>query len=369
MNKVGIVDIVGIKGGMDYYDRLLGKAIGNYGNKTYIFSNFDIPNDNNIKYLIYFDKNAKSKTQKTNSLVSGIKKTISYLKKNEIKSVIFHIFSFNIVIFLLLKKLKTHNFNIIVILHDVNSLGEKNFTFFRKIILNKFVSRIIVHNSFSKHELSKILKTKKDIIDIIPHGNYLGLINNKIKRVDAIKKLGLNKDIKYILFFGQIKKTKGLDILLEALQYIKDNVQLIIAGKPWQTNFDIYDSFIERNNLNKKVIKKIYYIDNDERDLLFSASYICVIPYIKIYQSGVMLMSMSYGLPVIASDLTPNKEIIKDNKNGLLFKSKDSKNLSDKINILLSDNNLRKRISKESINTMKNYSWEQIAEKYNKLIT
>ncbi|MEJ2527192.1 MAG: DUF1972 domain-containing protein, partial [Sulfurovaceae bacterium] len=94
-----------------------------------------------------------------------------------------------------------------------------------------------------------------------------------------------------------------------------------------------------------------------------------VLPYRIIYQSGVLLMAMSYGLPVIASDLEPNKEVIRDNENGMFFKNEDIRLLSQKINLFFSENILRKKIVKNSIKTIEDqYSWDAISAMYLQLI-
>ena len=69
----------------------------------------------------------------------------------------------------------------------------------------------------------------------------------------------------------------------------------------------------------------------------YNAADIVVLPYRKIYQSGVLLMAMSYQKPVIVSDLEGMIEIIQDNKNGYVFETGNCKSLSKKIINALDD--------------------------------
>ena len=90
-----------------------------------------------------------------------------------------------------------------------------------------------------------------------------------------------------------------------------------------------------------------------------------MLPYDLIFQSGVLLMSMSYGLPVVASRIPPFEEIIDDGINGILFEKDNTKDLAKKINYLMNDDNLLNKIPQKAINHMKNnYSWDHIAKDY-----
>ena len=102
--------------------------------------------------------------------------------------------------------------------------------------------------------------------------------------------------------------------------------------------------------------------------MLFFASDVIVLPYRVIFQSGVLLMAMSHGLPVIASDLAPNKEIITHKKNGYLA-DPNLNSLLNGINWLMKLNN--KEINKIKKNnrqkTLKNFSLSTMVNKYEKL--
>ena len=187
---------------------------------------------------------------------------------------------------------------------------------------------------------------------IIPHVNFIQLFekyHQDKKLVDALKnntallnKLSpqisnaLQQHEEIILFFGQIKKAKGVDVLLNALATTKSNFKLVIAGKLRFEEWGKYEEIIKKHQLEEKVIPIIRHISDEERDVLFAISKAIVLPYRFIYQSGVLLMAMSFPKVVIASDLSPNSDIVTDGKNGFLFKCKDAKDLSEKIDNLFS---------------------------------
>ena len=73
------------------------------------------------------------------------------------------------------------------------------------------------------------------------------------------------------------------------------------------------------------------HIPNEWVEAYYEAADLVVLPYKRIYQSGVLLLSMSYGRPVLTSDLPAFMEIIEHGENGFLFESENAEDLADKI--------------------------------------
>ena len=158
------------------------------------------------------------------------------------------------------------------------------------------------------------------------------------------------------MFFGQIKKVKGLEILLYAMSNIVemfDNVKLIIAGRVWKDDFTNYEILIKKLKLQSHLISHIRYIKNEEVDYYFKASDIVVLPYREIYQSGVLLMAMSYKKPVIVSNIPGMTELISHGKNGLIFNNRDNLELTNCIARLLSNKVLSEKLANEGYKTVK----------------
>ena len=190
-----------------------------------------------------------------------------------------------------------------------------------------------------------------------------------VTKLSSLKSLNLDPRFKYILFFGQIKKVKNLDLLLNAFSDINMDVKLIIAGKVWKDNFDDYQKIIKDKNLSDRVVLDIQFISDQKREVYFKCADLMVLPYKEIYQSGVLLMAMSYGIPTLVSNIAPFKEIISHNENGFIFQSNNIKDLSEKVNSVISDQVKLDSVSKSSIQSMKNhYDWKDIARNYLELI-
>ena len=102
---------------------------------------------------------------------------------------------------------------------------------------------------------------------------------------------------------------------------------------------------------------------------LLSLTDILVLPSIKFESFGMVLIeAMRQKVPVICSNSGGMKEIVKNNKNGLVFKNKDIKDLKKKLSILISSNNKRKEFGEKGYLTFKNkFSNKIFIKEYQKL--
>ncbi len=365
--KITIIDHVGAKAGMDYYSSSLAKGFVDQQCNCTVYSNFIGIDSDKIHYNAYYEgRSQRSQLAKLFKFIGATVKSSFDARKNKADLVILHLFSANIATLILVMVPKLFGLKTAVISHDISSFINNDSAFIQNLIYNSFSNHIIVHNQFSYNELLNNIKLNNPKkVATIRHGGYLDHIDEPLTKAIVRKTLGLDIDGKYILFFGQIKDVKGLDILLEAMNTIPDDIKLIIAGKPWKSDFSKYAALIQKHKLEKRIVKMIRFIEDDEREKLFFAADVNVLPYRIIYQSGVLLMAMSHGLPVIASDLPANKEIIVNHKNGMLFKSENTNELSQQITHFFQDTVLSKSISAKALKTIQNeYRWDEIAKSY-----
>ena len=141
-----------------------------------------------------------------------------------------------------------------------------------------------------------------------------------IPRADALKKLSLPDDKTYLLFFGFIRKYKGLDILLEAMadERLKaTNVQLIIAGE-YYGDKEFYEEIIARQKLQDRVHLFTDFIPNDEVPVYFSVADVVMLPYRSATQSGITQVAYYFEKPMIATRVGGLPEAIPEGKTGFL---------------------------------------------------
>jgi glycosyltransferase involved in cell wall biosynthesis len=363
--KVAIIDHIGIKAGMDCYDIALYRALHNLQCKTLIYSNFS---SNEPGIFKRFRFKVSEDVFSFIRMLSVYRSISRDLASRNVGHCILHGFRFGFAEWMLIRALKSPRLKIYLIVHDPESLlGSVSPEKWRRRIF-ALCSRIVVHNRFSAREIFRKFKDAELLVSIIPHGHFL---DTAVKASDVAgfkSKNLLNNEKKYLLFFGHIKKSKGLDIMLKALAQTSEDICLIIAGRMRKHGFDEYKEIIENYGLQRKV--KIFpgYISPEIRNELFQAADAVVLPYRKVFQSGILLMAMSYGKAVIASDLSPNKEVITDKTNGFLFRSEDVKSLAETIEVVMNDKGLRDQVAESGkIYVESHHDWNKIASEWLKI--
>lgn len=178
-------------------------------------------------------------------------------------------------------------------------------------------------------DLSIFTPSKNKIF--LPHPIY-DIFGEKVSKNDSLEHLNLSSGNKHILFFGFIRKYKGLDLLLEAMadERIKQlGIKLIVAGEYYEDSSS-YMQIIENNNIQENVILKTEYIDSKEVRYYFCAADIVVQPYKTATQSGVTQIAYHFDKPMIVTNVGGLPEIVPDNKVGYITEI-DSKSIADAI--------------------------------------
>jgi D-inositol-3-phosphate glycosyltransferase len=238
-------------------------------------------------------------------------------------------------------------------------------------IMYKTVDDIIVHTDRMKMQLVKGFNIEQEKVSVIEHGINCMIPITGLTSNEAKNRLGLKAEAKVILFFGNISPYKGIEYLLLALcDLVTRGVDstLIIAGKIKDKDSAQYWSTLKmlilENKLSDHVICKTEYIPDADIEIYFKAADVLVLPYKQIFQSGVLYLSYSFGLPVIAADVGSFKEDIIAGKTGFVYRPTNAKDLAQKMDEYFSSElymNLDSRRSDIRAYVNTRYSWEKIA--------
>lgn len=368
--KIAIVEPVGGHGGMNYYDFSLADGLVNSGADAIVYTCDNTTVSQELKFEVRrsFKKiwGSEPKVLRAVRFVQCLIRSLLDARRHQVELVHYHFFHYTEMELLCVLLARLLFFKIVITTHDVQSFAGKYSQNAASRILDK-ADKIIAHNQVSRKELLSQTNLSNNKISIIPHGNYLNTIPVSPTPVEARKILNLVIGAPVILFFGQIKEVKGLDILLQSLPPVIakfPTLKLLVAGKLWKENFSKYDRIIHDNNLKDHVDLHIKYIPDEDVSTYYRAADLVVLPYRRIYQSGVLLMAMSYGIPTIVSDLEGMLEIVEDGVNGFVFKGGDATDLSNKLIHALDSKGLAKQISKTGLETMrKSYDWYDIGKR------
>jgi len=226
---------------------------------------------------------------------------------------------------------------IVLTVHNVNSgIRDSNDTLLNRLTLRfqyRRADHLFVHTEMMKTELASGFGLEPSRISVIPFGINNAVPNTPLSRSQARQRLGLHENEKVILFFGHITPYKGLEYLVEAFQRVSvrcPEYRLIIAGRPKNCDsyWELIRDSIEGQVQSGQVLLRADHIPDEEVELYFKAADVLVLPYRHVYQSGVLFLGYSFGLPVLAADVGSLKDEIVDGETGFTFEAGNSADLA-----------------------------------------
>lgn len=368
--RVSVIEPVGNHGGMNYYDDGLCSGLSSAGVDVNLFSNYNHAVDTNKKYKTYsLYKDSYGKRPRIvraiNYLVATIR-SLSLSKRVGVRVVHFHMFEVSVLEIFNIILAGLYKFKVVTTVHDIETFSNSKIS--RKLT-QYYLDRndkLIVHNKTSQNELLRIARVDVNQVVVIEHGNYIDYIDQSYVNSTTVKKRIIGaKGSNIVLFFGQIKEVKGLDVLLEAMSKVSDkDVVLLIAGKSWKTSIEKYQKLIAQLGIADRVVVDNRYIPDNEVADYFSLADLVVLPYRRIYQSGVLIKAMSYKRAVLVSNLDAMMEMVIDEVTGFTFVSGNSDDLANKIDDVLSRPELRKVVAENAYELVATkHSWTEIGNK------
>jgi glycosyltransferase involved in cell wall biosynthesis len=186
---------------------------------------------------------------------------------------------------------------------------------------------IFVHTEKMKSELLEEHVNCRKAVTVIPFGINNAVPRTQLTPAEAKQRLGIGRGERTILFFGAIRPYKGVEYLVAAFQRVakkNENYRLIIAGEPKKESKPYLRQIQETIAMcpsREKVIQKIEFVPDSETELYFKAADVLVLPYAEVFQSGVLVLAYSFGLPVIASDVGSFRDDIVPGKTGYICRS------------------------------------------------
>jgi glycosyltransferase involved in cell wall biosynthesis len=183
-----------------------------------------------------------------------------------------------------------------------------------------------------------------------------------VEKIKARHHLQLEENGKYLLFFGLIRRYKGLDLLLEALgdeRVKKLDVKLIVAGEYYEDSL-YYEEIIERHHLKNRVVLHTRFIPNEEVKWYFSACDLVTQTYHTATQSGVAKIALQFDKPSLVTNVGGLGEIIIHGKSGYVVEP-EVKAVADCI-VDYYENNREESFVNETIEEKKKYGWDVMVD-------
>lgn len=228
-------------------------------------------------------------------------------------------------------------------------------------IINQF-DALIVHTGQARNALIRYgIDAGK--ITIIPHG----VLDAPKVEMDATPDQNPDKDTIDLLLFGQVKPYKGTDIIINALALLPDTlkskVKLHVVGRP-QMDMEPLFALAKEKNVEHQINWDLRFIDDAEIPAIFTAADIMVMPYREIDASGVLMVSLAVGRPIIASKIGLFKELLEDGQHGILTEPDNPQNLAQAITTLAENKELRKKMGENVLQLGKDIpDWTEIGKR------
>jgi beta-1,4-mannosyltransferase len=169
----------------------------------------------------------------------------------------------------------------------------------------------VFHSQSAQREAAALYGNRSGATLIMAHGSYEGALPTAATRAQTLGSLAIPQGKRVLLCFGQIRRYKGFDLAVKALDYLPaDEYHLIIAGRLMQSRTELLGA-------DDKAFGNLTLIGEDLDDQrladLLGAADVVLLPYRAITASGALLHALTVGKGVVASDLPYFREILSAN--------------------------------------------------------
>jgi glycosyltransferase involved in cell wall biosynthesis len=210
-------------------------------------------------------------------------------------------------------------------------------------------------------------EVRRDLLLLVPHANVAlayhpvyEMFGATIAKQTARLQLGILQP-RVILFFGYVRKYKGLGVLFDALHSLLageqlDDIVLLVVGEFYEDE-SAYRAQAEALGISRAVRFIARYVSQREVSTYFSAADIVVLPYLSATQSGIMQIAYNFDKPVIATRVGGLAEVVADGKTGFIVPPNDPAALADALRQFYVGNREDEFVQNVR-EEKKKYSWE-----------
>lgn len=199
-------------------------------------------------------------------------------------------------------------------------------------LLMRQIDAFVVHSDAVAKQVVQTYHLKQDKLFIIPHGLF-DVYYQDYDYKTAKQALGIREEF-IILYFGTIRRYKGIPYLIEAFNELPGEIvrhsRLVIAGEDWGDERSLRD-LINRSPHKEKITFQPQFVPDSLIPKYFSVADVVVLPYLRTSGSGVANIAMSYGKPIITSNLETMRECMMDYKGAVFVPPHDSTAIGEKL--------------------------------------
>lgn len=216
----------------------------------------------------------------------------------------------------------------------------------------------VVHAEEEARTLRRLLPGRQVEKTVLPE---IGVFpTTGMRKSEAQRLLGIQG--RTILFFGLVRKYKGLIDLIQAMGQLKDErITCLVVGEFYDKK-EPYLAEIERLGIRKNIRIVDNYVPNEDVEKYFAASDVVVLPYRSATQSGVVQAAWTFERPVIATDVGGLPEAIDRERTGILVDPENPEQLARAIRRYYSES-LEEKFAEAIRKDQGRFSWDRVIEK------
>lgn len=218
--------------------------------------------------------------------------------------------------------------------HNVLPHSKESSRFYKWVyrLIYKIPDTLLVHTRLAKQQLVEHFSVPDRKIIVISIGVNEEMPVTEITREDARRRLGFDAGDRIVLFFGKADEYKGLHTLIEAFDKLDTpSTKLLISG--WFPNPSYRQQIVSAiGAARRKADIHLHeaFIPNEKVEVFFKSADLLALPYRNIYQSGVVFLCFSFGLPLVATDVGSLREFVEENM-GIITRTNDAQGVADGI--------------------------------------
>jgi len=226
---------------------------------------------------------------------------------------------------------------------------------FYKLVIKHAIQKsraVITMANFTKGEIVQKFKVKEEKIKVIYEG--VTSLEKSVAEID-LKKYGITKN--FVLYVGNAYPHKNLEFLIQAWLNFKEDYQLVLVGQK-DYFYQRLEKMIQDLGLENKIILTSYLSDSELAGF-YQQARAYVFPSLCEGFGLPPLEAMQFNLPVLVSNTSCLPEILEDS--ALYFCPKDQDDFLEKLNQIINDQELRKKLIINYQKLLLKYSWETMA--------
>lgn len=227
-------------------------------------------------------------------------------------------------------------------------------------LLTRACHLLHAHDRWTATQARSVLGASPKRIAIVPHGSYVGVYPKGRPRSEVRNELGLPQESFVFLCFGELRAYKEIELLLAAFISLSlPNSRLIVAGNAKSPA--VGSAVRAATARDPRVLSMLGFVPAERVAELFHACDAAVLPRGEDGTTGSLVLALSMGLPVVASDLSTARDLTCGGEAGWLFRPHDSSSLRSALRSASSDSSDARARGRCASDIAKTLGWTEIA--------